>query len=118
MPAAWCPVGPTAISRRMRRWRTRPADAAHPRHLGAARWPGMLVRTCAKRVRVLPHGLRAVPWGAWLRHKSRSVSPRTTTHAGAPTTRALVVGRADPADPVHGVREAEAREPEAPRSLI
>ena len=83
MPTAWCQVGPTAISRRMRRWRTLPADAAHPRHLSATRWPGMLVRTCAKRVRVLPHGLRAVPWGAWLRHKSRSVSPQTAARAGA-----------------------------------
>jgi hypothetical protein len=70
-------------------------------------------------VRVLRHGLRVVPRGAWLRHKSRSVTPRTTAHAGAQAARASVVGRADPADPaVHGVREAEAREPEAPRPLM
>jgi hypothetical protein len=68
---------------------------------------------------VLRHGLRAVPRGAWLRHKSNSVSPRTTAHAGAQAARASAVGRAHPANPpVHDVREAEAREPEAPRPLM
>jgi hypothetical protein len=59
--------------------------------------------TCARRARVLPHGLRTVPRGWWLRHKSRSVSPQTTTRASAQATRASSVGRADPADlTVHG----------------
>ena len=73
--------------------------------------------TCARRVRVLPHGLRTVPRGVVA--KTQEPLGVTTNHRPRRRSgRARVIGGASRPCRPHRAWEAEAREPKAPRPLL
>ena len=73
--------------------------------------------TCARRARVLPHGLRTVPRGVVA--KTQEPLGVTTNHRPRRRSgRARVIGGASRPCRPHRAWEAEAREPEAPRPLL